>query len=67
LDKQIVELQTRLAFQEDAIDQLNHSLSRQQRQLDDQRQQIDLLQQRIRSLLAPDVADAADELPPPHY
>ena len=67
MDNELVELQTRMAFQEDAIDKLSRSLVRQQLQLDQQKRQMNLLLQQIQALMSPQVDDAAHDKPPPHY
>ena len=67
MDTELAELQTRLTFQEDAIDKLSRSLVRQQQQLDRQRRQIGLLQQQIQDLMGPHGLNPVDEKPPPHY
>ena len=67
MDNELIELQTRLAFQEDAIEKLNHSLVRQQQQLDRQKQHIGLLQQQVRALIAATSDATGDDETPPHY
>lgn len=67
MDNELIELQTRLAFQEDAIDQLNRSLMRQQQQLDRQKLHIELLQQQVQALMAPAAGGTGKNEAPPHY
>lgn len=66
LSAQLIELQTQLAFQEDALQALDDAVTRQQQTID----RLLLAQQRLESQLAEvlDNVDAppADE-PPPHY
>lgn len=67
LSAQLVELQTQLAFQEDALQALDDVVTRQQQSID----RLLLLQQRLERQLA-ELSDGADEAPPaderpPHY
>ena len=61
------ELETKLAFQEELLDQLNHALSEQQIQLQEMRTAMQLLSQRIKEAqVHPGHVNPADERPP-HY
>ena len=64
---QIIELETRLAFQEQTIQGLNESLIDQQRQIDDLRRGLERLRERVGALGTSAVADPSEETPPPHY
>ena len=67
IEEQLIELQTRLAFQEDTISRLNAVLTSQQQQIDCLRVALD----NVVSLLGDDGGTAArggdTEEPPPHY
>ena len=66
-DDQLVDLQTRLAFQEETLAQLNDILTEQQRQIDKVRLEFQLIQERYQELLdIIETGPAADEKPP-HY
>ena len=66
-EDRLIDLETRLAFQEDAIATLDEVVTRQQRQLDVMLQQIDLLKERLeRGEGASESAADIDERPP-HY
>ena len=69
MEARIIDLESRIAFQEDAIQALNLTVSRQQRRLDELQGEIEALQALVRQMAmqsAP-LADPADETPPPHY
>ena len=63
----IIELETRLAFQEQTIQELNGVLLEQQRQIDGLRRELERLQDRVGALGMSTVADPSEETPPPHY
>jgi len=66
---ELIELQTRIAYQEDTINQLNDAVTRQDADILQLQQQIRLLAKRIDELsFAPN--NGSDEIPnerPPHY
>ncbi|RMH61885.1 MAG: SlyX family protein [Zetaproteobacteria bacterium] len=66
MDERLIELETRLAYQERAIEELNQALTGQQRQLD----QLLLRLKRIETHLqqgGEPIARPNEEPPPPHY
>jgi SlyX protein len=65
-ERRIVDLQTRIAFQEDAIHELSRTVVRQGNDIEAMRREIETLRGQIRDLAAAGVA-GADEPPPPHY
>ncbi len=69
-DEQIIELESRLAFQENSIVELNEIITDQQRQLDRLMATVAMLDSRL-SLLAADAAGETTAKPedeiPPHY
>ena len=67
MENKIIELQSKLAFQDETINDLNEVITDQQNQLDQLREDVRLLNLRIAS-----VAEASNVLddkepPPPHY
>ena len=70
LAQQIAQMQTQLAFQEDAIGSLDQALAKQQQEMLLLRRQLELLHERQRDAYAGPHGDApappADEKPP-HY
>ena len=69
-DKQIIELESRLAFQESTINDLNEIITDQQQQLDQLRATVEMLDSRL-NLLATNVGGETAPKPedeiPPHY
>ena len=70
IDEQIIELESRLAFQENSIMELNEIITDQQHQLDRLLTTVEMLDSRL-SLLATDAASETTPKPedeiPPHY
>jgi SlyX protein len=66
LDEPLTDLQTRLAFQEDALDAMGRRLAAQQAEIDELRRRLDGLAAMLREL-SPAVADGDAGVPPPHY
>jgi len=67
MENRLVELETRLAFQDNSLQELNAVVVRQQREIDTLTREIESLKAQVRAL-APDlVASRAEEAPPPHY
>jgi SlyX protein len=60
------ELEAKLSFAEDLIDELNRTVFRQQEQLDRMQQQLRLLHQQIQAVTPKEERDLRDEIPP-HY
>jgi SlyX protein len=62
----LIDIQTRLTYQEDDIKHLNQIIASQGQQLSALSSEIDRLKQLIKQLAPTLVEDAGDE-PPPHY
>jgi SlyX protein len=60
-------LETRVAYQERTIEDLNGALTGQWKQIDLLAKQVERLSNRIKSVEDSAPASAADEPPPPHY
>jgi SlyX protein len=67
MENRLVELETRLAFQENTLQELNAVVVRQQREIDALTREIESLKAQIRTLAPELVASRAEETPPPHY
>lgn len=68
LQLHIVELQSKLAFQEDTVNSLSNELLEHQKRIDRLAQQVMLLAEKLRNL--PDdqgILRPEEEPPPPHY
>lgn len=64
--KTIEDLQSRLVFQEDAIEQLNRTVARQDQTIDLLRQQVQYLYGQLKQLSEQRPESAQNEIPP-HY
>ena len=67
MESRIVELETRLAFQEHTLQELNSVVTRQQQEILQLTREIESLKAQIRALAPALVAGHGDEPPPPHY
>jgi SlyX protein len=68
LQEQLIELETKLAYQEDTIQALNNVLIKQQDQIDRLEQICQLFSKQIKEIGEQDLGDGANvEPPPPHY
>lgn len=66
MDERIAELEIKLSYAEDLLEELNHTVFRQQEQIDLLIRQVELLASQLRELEPPEKRDPREELPP-HY
>ncbi len=66
-DDRITELETRLAWQERLIGELNDALAAQQRQIDALEQALGQMRDRLLAALDAGIARPDEDAPPPHY
>jgi len=67
MENRIIDLESKLAFQDETIHELNEVITDQQKQLDELREEIRLLNLRIVSVAESSGSTEEKELPPPHY
>lgn len=67
MENKIIDLESKLAFQDETINKLNDVITDQQQQLDQLREEIRLLGLRIASVAQSSTAAEEKEPPPPHY
>jgi SlyX protein len=67
IQEQVMSLEIKLAFQDDLVETLNQIVIEQQQQLNLLQKQVQLLYQQLKSLQPSNLADLAEEVPPPHY
>lgn len=67
MNERLAELETRLAFQERAIQELNEVVVRQQGEIDRLTRDLETLKTQVRSMASYPVAGRDEETPPPHY
>ena len=67
MEKRLAELEIRVAFQDQTIQQLNEVVTRQQNQIDRMLKELETLKIHL-AVLAPSlVISKSEEKPPPHY
>jgi SlyX protein len=64
---ELIELQTRVAFQEQALEEMNLIVTRQQDQIDHLRRELGLLKDQYEDLQLQAPGAAASQEKPPHY
>lgn len=67
LEERLTEIESRVAFQDDTIQQLNDVIVRQQQDIEQLTEELQLLKQQMQALAPSLVVDQAQETPPPHY
>ncbi|MFV0595185.1 SlyX family protein [Shewanella sp.] len=67
VQEQIEELQTKLAFQELTVEELNQEVIKLNQLIGHQQQQIQLLIGKLKAMEPSNIATQAEETPPPHY
>ena len=67
MENKIINLESKLAFQDEAINELNEVITDQQQQLNQLREEIRLLNLRIVSVAESSGTSEEKEPPPPHY
>jgi len=67
MENRIIDLESKLAFQDETINELNEVITDQQQQLDQLREDIRLLSLRIASVAESSGTTEEKEPPPPHY
>ena len=66
MESRITELEIKISYAEDLVDELNRTVFRQQQQIDFLAREINALRQQIQSSAPDQVSSLRDELPP-HY
>mgnify|MGYP000288916347 CR=1 FL=1 len=67
MDQTLIELETRLAFQEDLLQALSQQLYKQDVRLQDLERRNQALTSHVRDLAGNQADGTADDAPPPHY
>ena len=67
MDARLDELETKVAFQDDLVEELNRIVAAQQAQIDLLQKQVQLLYDQVRSLAPSHLATGGEEERPPHY
>jgi SlyX protein len=67
MNERMIDLESRVAFQEQAIHTLSETLIEQQRTIDSLSRTVDALKQRLQALEPSPLQTGETEPPPPHY
>jgi len=67
MEPRIIELETKVAYQEHAIQELNDVITSQQKQISELQENIKRILTHLKEITPPEIARPEDELPPPHY
>jgi SlyX protein len=67
MEDRLVELETRVAFQDHTLQELNAVIVRQQQEIDRLRLELEALKAQFKSLAPALIASRTEETPPPHY
>lgn len=67
LQQRVDDLEVKAAFQEQTIEELNEALSQQQLLITKMQDQMKYVVGKVKNLDTSNLADAAEETPPPHY
>jgi SlyX protein len=67
MNERLTELEVRVAFQDQTIQDLNEVVTRQQREIDRLAQELEAVKSRLSGLAPSMVIPHEDEKPPPHY
>lgn len=66
MESRITELEVKLGFCEDLLDELNRTVFRQQQQIDQLQAELKVLREQVRASLPAEPRSLKDEIPP-HY
>ena len=67
MNREIEDLQIRLTYQEESLQQFSITVIKQQNEIDILKQELERLTRRVRELTPEDLGSADEEPPPPHY
>ena len=67
MEDRITELEIRLTHIEDTLDILNQSVVDQHKLIDQLQLQIAILDKKLKTVVASNIASESEETPPPHY
>lgn len=67
MEERIIELETKISYQDHLIGELNDVVTSQQKQIDKLEKQVRRMEQHLKGLAGSGLARHDEEAPPPHY
>ncbi|MFA0442599.1 SlyX protein [Vibrio sp. 10N.286.49.C2] len=67
LQDRINDMECKIAFQEQTIEELNDALTQQQLLISKMQDQMKFVVGKVKNMDSPNLADPSEETPPPHY
>ena len=67
MEDRIIELETKISYQEHLIQELNDVITHQQKQIDALEAEMKRIRDHLKSSNASNIARPEEEVPPPHY
>ncbi|NOR72680.1 MAG: hypothetical protein GQ467_02230 [Mariprofundaceae bacterium] len=67
MEKRIIELETKLSYQDHTIQELNDVVTRQQKQIDALELRMKRIQDHLKATASSQLARPEEDVPPPHY
>jgi len=67
MEERIIELETKISYQDHIIGELNDVVTSQQKQIDRLEKQMHRMQEHLKALTGSGLARHDEEAPPPHY
>ena len=67
LKDRLIELESRVAFQDSTIEELNDVIVKQQFQMDKLEKNLEIIKAQLKNLAPSPIASEKEETPPPHY
>lgn len=67
MEDKLIDLESRIAFQDETIDALSQIVTQQQTQLDTLTKEVERLRDRLKAIIPSPLGSDEPEPPPPHY
>jgi len=67
MESKLTDIEVRLAYQEASLEELTHTVVRQEQVIAELRAEVEALARQLRELASSNVASMDEETPPPHY